>query len=224
MTDQELRDLVASMSAEVAKAGRELAETGRFIQNLAEIGDRRHAETERVIRELNEAAHRRQKESDRESRQLRQQLGGLADKFGSYTEALALPSMKKQLIERFGVTCIAPRLLKRRNGQTFEIDVMGYSENGVGGSDDPGAVFLVEVKSHLRQENIEQLLKALRVFFDFFPEHRDKKLYGIMAVVDGSEALLQKVLQRGLYLARVTDGIFDLEVPDGFEPRDFSSS
>jgi hypothetical protein len=38
-----------------------------------------------------------------------------------------------------------------------------------------------------------------------FPEHADKKLYGIIAAVDMSEMLKKRVLEAGFYVARIQD-------------------
>lgn len=49
----------------------------------------------------------------------------------------------------------------------------------------------------------------------------DKKLYGILAVVDAPENLCRRALNAGLYLARIHDGQFEIQVPEGFQPRPF---
>ena len=82
---------------------------------------------------------------------------------------------------------------------------------------------VVEVKSHLREEHIEQLLAILRRFSFWFPEHRGKALYGILAAVDIPSAIVPAVLAQGLNLARIHDDLFDLQVPADFQPRRFDS-
>ena len=82
-------------------------------------------------------------------------------------------------------------------------------------------VFLVEVKSHLREEAIEQMRKMLRDFHTFFPGHAGKKVYGILAAVSAPERVREKILREGLYLARIHDGQFELQVPEDFQPRAF---
>ena len=155
-----------------------------------------------------------QKETDRLVKELGRQIGGLGNKFGSFTEGMAYPAMKKILIERFGMEGIAPEVLKRQNNQTLELDVFAWSNAR-------HEAFVVEVKSHLREEALEQLDTILRKFHAFYPEHRDKKVYGILAAVHASEEMEAKVLQEGFYLARIHDGQFELRVPDGFQPRAF---
>lgn len=149
-------------------------------------------------------------------RELGKQIGGLGNKLGSLTEGLALPSMEKILRQRFGMEVISPSVRISKDGEDVEIDVMAYANGAI------NSVYVVEVKSHLREEAIERLLGILRRFPKFFPEHRNKKLYGILAAVDIPKELSSKVLAQGLYLARIHDDVFDLETPDGFQGKCFS--
>ncbi len=162
------------------------------------------AETERQLRE-----------TDRQLKEVGRQLGKLGDKFGSFTEGMALPSMRKLLAEQFGLDNIAPRYRVQKQGRTLELDVFGFSNT------DRNVAVVVEVKSHLREEGIEQLLRILREVPEFMPQHRDKKLYGILAAVDMPDDLRDRVLKEGLYLARISGDTFELQVPAGCVPRSF---
>ena len=86
---------------------------------------------------------------------------------------------------------------------------------------DINRAFLVEVKSHLRDEAIGQLKTKLNRFRDFFPGHGDKQLYGLLAAVDWPPALKAQAIGEGLYVARIHDDVFDLEVEPDFQPRAF---
>ena len=83
--------------------------------------------------------------------------------------------------------------------------------------------FVVEVKSHLREKGYERLLQVLHDFPQFFPEHRDKRLFGILACVDAPENLERRVLQSGIYLAKIHDETFRIQVPDSFAPRSYQN-
>ena len=168
-------------------------------------------ETDRKFQETD----RKFQETDRQLKELGKQIGGLGAKFGSFTEGLALPSMETILQQRFGMTVVMPRVRARQNGHHLEIDVLAYA-NG-----DINAAFLVEVKSHPREEAITQLKITLSQFRDFFPEHRDKQLYGILAAVDWSYPVKAQAIAEGLYVARIHDDVFDLEVEQDFQPRAF---
>jgi hypothetical protein len=156
-----------------------------------------------------------QKATDCQLKELGKQIGGLGAKFGSFTEGLALPSMETILRQQFGMEVISPSVRVSKGGQHMEIDVLA-SANG-----ELNTAYIVEVKSHAREESITQLKSILQRFRTFFPEHKDKKLYGILAAVDLSNELREKILQEGLYVARIHDQVFELDIPDNFHPQPY---
>ncbi len=164
--------------------------------------DRRFIETDRQF-----------KETDRKLKELGKQIGGLGEKFGSFTEGLALPSMEKILQQRFGMEVISPSVRVSKGGEHLEIDVLAYANSDI------NKVYVVEVKSHVREEAITQIKNLLERFRVFFPEHKEKTIYGILAAVDISQALKERVLREGIYVARIHDQVFDMDSPEGFRPK-----
>jgi len=153
------------------------------------------------------------KKTDRKIKELGKQIGGLADKFGSFTEGLALPSMEKILSKKLSMEVISPRVRVRKNGEEIEIDVLAYSNGKI------NTAYIVEVKSHAREDAIVQLKSILDRFHHFFPEHHNKKVYGILTAVDMSSDVRKKALQEGLYVARIHNDVFKLDTPKDFEPK-----
>jgi hypothetical protein len=154
-------------------------------------------------------------ETDRVLTSLERRYGDLGNAFGDYTESMFRPSLKRVLREQFRMTTIkAPEHIEV-GGETLEIDMVGHAE------DELDEVYIVEIKSKLRQDAIDQLHKHLRRFPRFFPKHRGKKLFGILAAVQIPNELRSKVLKEGFYLATVKDDVFEITSPDGFEPRTF---
>ncbi|HKE03991.1 MAG TPA: hypothetical protein VKE91_08025 [Blastocatellia bacterium] len=99
----------------------------------------------------------------------------------------------------------------------IEIDVMAY-DNG-----SRNELYIVEVKSQLTREGIDQILKTIEEFPKFFGAHRDRTVYGIIAAVDIPQNLRAEVLKEGLYLARIHEGAFELLTPKNFKPRAFTA-
>ena len=175
-------------------------------------------ETDKQLKEVSQQqkeTDRQQKKTDKQLKELGQQIGGLGAKFGSFTEGLALPSMEKILRQRFGMEVISPSVRVSKDGQHLEIDVLAYTNGEL------NTAYIVEVKSHAREESITQLKSILQRFRSFFPEHKDKKLYGILASVDLSNELREKILQEGFYVARIHDQVFELDIPDNFQPQTY---
>jgi hypothetical protein len=111
---------------------------------------------------------------------------------------------------------IAPRIQIKKNGETIELDVLAYANSGI------DEVYVVEVKSHLREEHLQEMLKNLERFPRFFPEHKEKALYGIIAAVDVPNEVKRRVLNAGIYLASIKDDTFSLNVPKDFKAKRFN--
>jgi hypothetical protein len=201
MTDDELKALVASLAVSQQKTDEQIKQTHEEIKALSKQIDKNSLQIEKNSKQIEEHGT---------------QIGGLGKKFGSFTEGLALPYMTKILTEQFGMTTINPSVRVRdKQGNTHEIDVLAYN-NG-----EDNTAFIVEVKSHLREEAISQILKQLHNFPSLFPDLAHKKCYGIITAVDANEHLRRKVLDEGLYFAEIHDEQFALKTPDDFVPRCF---
>lgn len=173
-------------------------------------------ETDQRLDQRFKETDQRFKETDKQFKELGKQIGGLGKKFGGFTEGLIFPSMQRILMERFKLDRVTQRVLVRKNGESMELDALAYSVDGT------NEVYVVEVKSRLRDDDLEDIMKDLNRFTYFFPEHKDKALYGIVAAVDIPEHLRKKVLKTGLYLALIRDDTFCLDVPEGFKAKRFS--
>lgn len=159
---------------------------------------REHALTEKAIREVNK------------------QIGGLANKFGSFTEGLARTSLARILQREFHVENIAKHVRLHKGNRNEEYDMLGWS-NG-----QKQEVILVEIKSHLDERDLQQTLRKLKEFFTFMPEHKGKILRGLIAAVELPEAMARRAAQLGLYLAQASDENFKLiPPPKGFKPAAF---
>lgn len=151
-------------------------------------------------------------------KQTNKQLGELGNKFGSFAEGMALPSMQKVLYERFGMGIVLPRAKSRLNGHTLEVDTLAYD------SVNQEEAYVVEIKSHLTSEGIEQILQTIARVPKFFPHLANRKIYGILAAVHISEQVKNEVLNNGLYLARISDETFRLQVPKKFQAKAFGAN
>ncbi len=218
-TYEDILNLFRENDLQIKQLLRAQQETERQFQET----ERQFQETERHFREndvqikqlllAQQETKHEQKETARQIKELGKQIGGLGEKFGSFTEGLALPSMERILRQQFQMEIISPSVRASKAGQQLEIDVLAYA-NG-----DVNTAYIVEVKSHVREEAITQLKNILDRFRAFFPEHRDKRVFGILAAVDLSASLRERILNEGLYVARIHDGIFELDTPADFQPK-----
>ncbi|MBE5232088.1 MAG: DUF3782 domain-containing protein [Microcystis aeruginosa PMC 728.11] len=209
---------LATAQAELTAAQKETELILKEVSQQQKENAQQLKETDLILKEVSQQQKenaQQQKKTDKQLKELGQQIGGLGAKFGSFTEGLALPSMEKILRQRFGMEVISPSVRVSKDGKHLEIDVLAYTNGEL------NTAYIVEVKSHAREESITQLKSILQRFRSFFPEHKDKKLYGILAAVDLSPELREKILQEGFYVARIHDQVFELDIPDNFQPRPY---
>ncbi|MGH9755175.1 MAG: hypothetical protein ACREA2_20550 [Blastocatellia bacterium] len=95
MTDQELKEMLADLIA--TQKGTDLILNGYA----------KRAEEDRRKIEADLAEERRK--TEKVVRQVNKQLGELRNKFGSFTEGMALPSMEKILYQQFKMDIVNPR-------------------------------------------------------------------------------------------------------------------
>ena len=191
MSDQELKDLVASLAVAQKEMARQM---------------------EAAQKEL--VASR--KEVDKQIKQTQKQLGELGNKWGTFTEGMAIASIKKILFEKFNIPVISHNVQKRMNGESIEMDAFGYENSTI------NTAVIVEIKSHLREEAVEQIERIMEDFPKFFPDHAEKKLYGILACVHAPDSIKNLLRKKGIYLAVLHDDIFELHDFKNFTPKDFN--
>ena len=226
MSDKELKELVASITVlhqesakrylqlqeEIAVAQKEIAVAQKeAIISRAEL---EAAQKEAIIsRKEVDAA---QKETARQINQVNKQLGELGNKWGTFAEGMAMESIKKILNDSFKIPTTSQRYFKRMNGEAIELDAFGYENSVV------NTAVVVEIKSHLKDEAVEQLEEIMKNFPRFFPDHADKKLYGMIACVHAPENIKNILRKKGIYLAVMHDEVFELFDFKNFVPKDFN--
>ena len=215
MTDEDLRDLVAETSRVAAENSRAIRQMREDSERRWEASERRWEESQRQWQESREEILASRRETDRLITSLERRLGEIGNAFGLYTESMFRPSIKRILRERFGMTVIIAPQVFQLNGSEYEVDFVGHA------GETSDEVYLAEIKSQLREDGIHQILEHLRRFPQAFPEHRGKRVFGILAAVTIPDHLRLQALKQGLYLATIKDDVFELSTPEDFVPRAF---
>lgn len=150
-------------------------------------------------------------------KQTQKQLGELGNKLGSFAEGLTYPTVERIMLEEFHLDTVGP-VRSRKGNETLEIDALGYANGSI------NTIMVGEIKSHFREHHVEQVEQACRRLFDFMPEHRGKKVYGMVIFVKGEQNAINLAAKHGIYTVEANDDNFKLRVPDGFVPRDFGTN
>ena len=185
-----------------------IQETNKMLTEMFQETDKRFKETDKMLSE-------RFKETEKMIKDMGKGVGGLGKAIGNITEGLTFPSIVKELKDKFNVEAITENYAKSKKNKHIELDVIGYS-NSV-----KNEAYIVEIKSTLDLDAIEQIEKAMVNFRELMPEHADKKLYGIISAIKATKNLIEEVNKHGFYFATVKDGFFKVEFPKGFKPKEF---
>ena len=210
MTELEIKRFFDGIAVSQAKTDRQMEAAHK---EMAEAG-RQFKETDRLLTRQIEDTTRRHKELEAFLNQVGKEVREFSQGMGSFAEGMAFPALEKILRGRFGMKRVAFNVSISLGGRNIELDA-------VGSSDEVDKVYVVEVKSHLKDRGIRQMLRTLEAFTDFFPEHRGKELFGILAAVRASDETRRQVLKKGIYFARTHEDSFQIVVPEDFRPRAF---
>lgn len=151
------------------------------VWKLFEETDRRFKETDRQF-----------KETSRELKEMGKRVDGLTSKWGRFVEGLLVPAVERLFKER-GITVekVSQRLKIHKNGDTMEIDILVINRE---------FAVLVEAKSTLSVENVNEHLDKLARFKSFFPEYADRKVVGAVAGIVIDEGVDRYAYKSGLFV------------------------
>jgi hypothetical protein len=195
MTDKELKALVASLSIAQKETARQQKETGLQLK-----------ETDREFREF-------QREGRQQLKELGKQIGGLGNMFGNFTEGFMEDSLQQIMFETFHLENVIKNAYSKKKGMQF--DFFAYANTKI------NEVIIVEIKTQLSEDAVDQIKNQCEAFHEAFPEHKGKKVYGGIAAVSDKKNLHARLWKEGLYYFNVTDDTMKLNVPKHFHPKNW---
>ncbi|MDE3265370.1 MAG: hypothetical protein OYL92_10410 [Acidobacteriota bacterium] len=187
------------------------------IERLRELTRNIEAITE-SIREDRKSQKERSEELDRQMRETDRRLQKAEDLFttqwGKLMESLVRDDLVNLLDGRdIGVRSLAQRTLTRRGGESYEVEIMA-----VNGEE----IVVVEVKTTLRPEDVRRFRSKLVRFKEWWPEYRDRKVYGAMAFLQASDDVALHAERQGFFVIRATGDSASIVNVEDFEPRVFA--
>ena len=184
-----------------------------------------HEQSIQEIWQLFRESRKEREESRKEMEKLREhveattksinQLDGMfRTHWGRMIEALVKPSALKLFQERgIEVHYLYQRAKSERNGQTMEVDLILENQD---------IVIMVEVKSRLTMEDVQDTLDDLVAFTEFFPKYNDRQIYGAVAAVQLDENAARYAYRRGLFVVGLAgEGLVEIKNDTKFRPKDF---
>ncbi len=158
--------------------GEEIEKNFQEIWKLFKETDRRFKETDRRL--------------DKDLTALQETVAALTGKWGRFVEGLIVPSVERLFEERnIRVEKVYQQVKTHKNGPGMEIDIFAI---------DGEYAVLIEAKSTLTVEDVNEHLERLANFKKFFPEYRDRKVIGAVAGIVLQEGVDRYAYKKGLFV------------------------
>jgi len=135
---------------------------------------------------------RRFKETDKKIQRVSENVDKLTGKWGRFVEGLVAPGITRLFNERaIKIETVSQRVKTHRGAETMEIDVLGVNHKDA---------VLVEVKSTLGVDDVNEHIERLENFKRFFPDYADKRVMGAVAGIVIEENAGKYAYRRGLFV------------------------
>jgi len=203
-TDMALRRLEAEKRAfrEDMERFREEAERDRKkrdeeMERFRKEMERLSKKMDKQLQEYSEKVDRQIEEMKREAKEARRESNrmwsDLAKKMGTLVEDLIAPALRPVLKKYFNceVTMEGQRMWRRLNGHNYEVDAVAACED---------KVFMVEVRSKPRVEDVREIVEKSKRFFRYFPEYEGRQLVVIFGGITFPEEVLKYASRKGIYV------------------------
>ena len=202
-----------------AKIDEQLKQTDDEIRKLQESQaktDEQLKQTDDEIRKLQES----QAKTDKQIRKLFKHFKNYEDNWGKLIEAMFEPATIRVFNERgVMINSVAKNVIvktKSDEGEKQEMEIDIFLRN-------TDTIILVEVKTTLRVDQVkEHIDRRLNRFKQFFPEYKDKKLYGAVAYINVSESADKYAYKHGLFVLTLKGENIEIKNDEKFVPKDYN--
>jgi hypothetical protein len=182
----------------------------RMFQETDRILTEKFQETDKLLTEKFKETDKQFKETDRKIRELDRLF---TSQWGKLVESLVEGDLIKLLKEReIQVESIIPRRRGNKNGQNYEFDLIAI--NGT-------EMVIVEVKTTLRPDDIDDFHKKLWKAKTYMPEYHDKIIYGAVAFITADGSSDRMAENQGFFVIRATGSSSSIVNKPGFKPKAF---
>ena len=187
----------------------QIKETDRILKENARAAEQRFQETERIIKENARAAEQRFQETvlqmkessakfDKQladsEKSLRTQIGDVTKRLGEFVEGMIEPAAVRLFRERgLDVHWVMPNLKKKDPQRQLGIEIDLFVSNNE-------SCVLIEVKSNLSIDDVNEHLKRMEKFKSLFPEYAHKKTYGAVAGMVIADNVAKYAYKKGFFV------------------------
>ena len=196
-----------SESVTIADIYKLFEQTNASLERSKAEHDRRSAEADRRAAEAEINLARLERTVERTSKA----VDGLTTRWGRFVEELVEPAVIDLFRSRgIDVKEVYPRAKTKRQGFAMEIDILVIDDT---------ELVVVECKSRLSKDDVDEFLKRLSRFKDSFPHYKDFRAYGAVAGIEINEGIDSYAYHKGLFVIKPSGNSVEIANDDKFKPN-----
>jgi uncharacterized coiled-coil protein SlyX len=199
-----LEQYMKELSYQAMRTEMELATLGREMRAFK--NEMRAFKNE--MREFKDEMRAFKDEAERDRKALGKQWGELSNRLGTLAEDIVAPNLPRIARDLLGCTetqLVGVRLARHVDGGTYEVDALVVC---------PELVLINETKSTLKAEHLDDLVKKVAAFPDFYPEYRRERTLGVAASLYVDASLIRRATKLGLLLMGMGDETMEVLNPE----------
>jgi hypothetical protein len=168
--------------------------------------DRRFAEADRTMEEFKLGIAKLEKTVERTSKA----VDSLTTRWGRFVEELVEPAVIK-LFQAKGIDVkeVYPRARSKRYATPMEIDILAVDET---------ELVLVECKSRLSKDDVDEFLEKLPQFKLAFSHYKNYQVYGAVAGIEINEGIDRYAYKKGLFVIKPSGDTVAIINDESFKP------
>ena len=211
-TDRKFQQTKELLSEKFQETDKKFQETKELLSEKFQETDRKFQETDKKFQETKELLSEKFQETDKNLRKLE---GLFTSQWGKLIEALVRPSALRLFQERgINITQTMQRVEIQKGNLRREFDIILV---------DGDIAVVVEVKTTLKVDDINEHLDDLKNFTKIMPQYQGYKIYGAVAYINSDEGSDRHAYREGLFVITLSgEGVVKIKNDLYFTPVDFS--
>jgi len=197
--DRLMAESKAEADRRAAEADRRAAEASRLMAESKAEADRLAAEREKSLAKLEKTVERTSKAVD-----------ALTTRWGRFVEELVEPAVLRLFQARgIDVKEVHPQVRTKRQGVAMEIDILAVDDT---------ELVLVECKSRLSKDDVDEFVDKLNRFKISFPHYESYRTYGAVAGIEINEGIDRYAYRQGLFVIKPSGEGVAIINDENFQP------
>ena len=182
----------------------------RAAESKAEY-DRHRVEIENLLAESKLESDRSMTELKRTVERTSKAVDSLTTRWGRFVEELVEPAVLRLFQEKgIDIKEVYPRARVKRQGIAMEIDILAVDDTDL---------VVVECKSRLSQDDVDEFIEKLTRFKIAFPHYQNYRAYGAVAGIEINEGIDRYAYKKGLFVIKPSGDTVAIINDADFQPN-----